>query len=65
MTADPLPAATLVRKARTSSRVACGHHVLAGQIIVRRDGKWTCLGCALAAIKTTLPPGGAAQKGTT
>ena len=50
MTADPLPAATRVRKARRSSRVGCGHYVLTGQVIVRRGGKWACLQCALAAI---------------
>jgi hypothetical protein len=50
MTADPLPAATRVRKARRSSKIACGHHVLTGQVIVRRAGRWICLGCALAAI---------------
>jgi hypothetical protein len=51
--ADPLPAATRVRKARRSSRVSCGHYVLTGHIIVRRAGRWTCLDCALRAIKTT------------
>jgi hypothetical protein len=33
---DPLPRATRVRKARRSSKVACGHFVLTGQVIVRR-----------------------------
>ena len=47
---DPLPLATRVRKARRSSKVACGHYVLVGQVIVRRGGKWACLPCALAAI---------------
>lgn len=53
MTADPLPAATRVRKARKSSRVACGHYVLTGQVIVRRGGRWICLPCALAVIKAS------------
>lgn len=53
MTADPLPSVARVRKARRSSRVACGHHVMVGQVIVRRDGRWTCLPCALAAIKAS------------
>ena len=51
MTADPLPAATRVRKARRSSVVACRHYVLVGQVIVRRDGRWICLDCALAMVK--------------
>ena len=56
MTADPLPSAVRVRKARRSSRVACGHHVITGQVIVRRGGRWICLRCALAAVRTR--PGG-------
>ena len=48
---DPLPSATRVRKARKSSRVACGHYVLVGQVIVRRGGRWACLECALAAVR--------------
>jgi hypothetical protein len=65
MTGDPLPYATRVRKARASSRVACGHYVLRGQVIVRRGGRWTCLECALHAIKTTAgsPPAAAPQEG--
>ena len=51
MTADPLPSATRVRKARRSARASgCGHYVLQGQTIVRRAGRWLCLDCALAAI---------------
>ena len=50
MTADPLPGATRVRKARRASRLHCGHWVLVGQVIVRRGGRWTCRGCALNAI---------------
>jgi hypothetical protein len=46
--ADPLPSVAKVRKARRSSVVACGHHVLVGQVIVHRGGRWTCLPCALA-----------------
>ena len=68
MTADPLPAASRVRKARRSSTVACGHHVLTGQVIVRRAGRWICLGCALPGRQptTNVPAqGGAAQEGTT
>ena len=49
MTADPLPYATRVREARRSSKVACGHYVLTGQVIICRGGKWACLPCALAA----------------
>ena len=52
MTGDPLPSAVRVRKARRSSRVGCGHHVLVGQVIVRRAGRWICLTCGLAAAKT-------------
>jgi hypothetical protein len=51
MTADPLPSVARVRKARRSSTVACGHHVLAGAVIVRRGGNWTCLQCALEAVR--------------
>lgn len=58
MTADPLPAATRVRKARRSSVVACRHYVLVGQVIVRRDGRWICLPCALTAIRATTTTGG-------
>lgn len=63
---DPLPAATRVRKARRSSRVSCGHYVLVGHIIVRRAGRWTCLECALADIKTSAgsPPAAAPTKET-
>ncbi len=57
MTADPLPAATRVRKARKSSKVACGHWVTVGHVIVRRAGRWTCLECALAAIRATTTGG--------
>lgn len=53
MTADPLPAATRVRKARRSSVVACRHYVQVGHVIVRRGGRWICLECALAAIRAT------------
>jgi len=60
MIADPLPLANRVRKARRSSRVACGHYVTAGQVIVRRGGRWACLPCALAAIKDHPAQGGAA-----
>ena len=52
MTADPLPGFARVRKARASSRVACGHYVRPGHVIVRRGGRWQCLECALAEIKT-------------
>lgn len=55
--ADPLPAANRVRKARRSSKVACGHYVLVGHIIVRRAGRWTCLECALAAIRAATAGG--------
>jgi Protein of unknown function (DUF3631) len=59
---DPLPAATRVRKARKSSRVACGHYVLVGQVIVRRGGRWACLPCALAAIRVRPEPLGGSTK---
>jgi hypothetical protein len=59
--ADPLPAATRVRKARRSSTVACGHHVITGQVIVRRAGRWICLSCALAAIAANVPAPRGAQ----
>jgi hypothetical protein len=48
---DPLPSVALVRKARRSSTLACGHHVSPGHVIVKRAGKWRCLECALAAIR--------------
>lgn len=36
-------------KARWSSRVACGHYVLRGQMIHTRDGAtWICEPCQLA-----------------
>jgi hypothetical protein len=56
---DPLPSATLVRKARRSSTVACGHYVTVGHVIVRRAGRWECLECVLAQIAR--PPGEAAR----
>jgi hypothetical protein len=68
VTADPLPFATRVRRARRSSRVGCGHYVLTGQVIVNRAGRWTCLQCALEAIRSArdVPAsGGAAQEGLT
>jgi hypothetical protein len=40
-----------VMKARRSSRLACGHYVLAGMQIVRAGSRWTCLPCALAATR--------------
>jgi hypothetical protein len=60
MTADPLPSVARVRKARRSSRVSCGHHVLVGQVIVRRGQRWVCLQCALADIETSAAPAAAA-----
>jgi hypothetical protein len=64
VTADPLPAATRVRKARRSSVVACRHYVLVGQVIVRRGGRWIGLPCALATIRTTAgsPPAAAPKE---
>ena len=47
---DPLPSVARVRKARRSSVVACGHHVLVAQVIVHRGARWICLQCALDAI---------------
>jgi hypothetical protein len=44
---------TRVRKARRTSRLACGHWVSTGQHIVRVDGRgWLCLGCVLASIRS-------------
>jgi hypothetical protein len=60
---DPLPLANAVRRARRSSTLACGHHVHPGHVIVRRGGKWTCLECALDAIRTSAAsPAAAAGK---
>jgi hypothetical protein len=41
--------------------------VLVGHIIVRRAGRWTCLECAIAGIKTTAAARAAAapQEGST
>jgi hypothetical protein len=44
----PLPGAVRVRKARKASRVACGHYVRVGHVIVSRAGRWTCIECDLA-----------------
>jgi hypothetical protein len=40
-------------KARWSSRVACDHYVLRGQVIISHDGgrTWICRPCALAAMR--------------
>lgn len=40
-------------KVRWPRRVACGHYMLTGQVIIWRDGRWICRDCALAAIKTS------------
>lgn len=40
------------RKVRWSARLACGHYVPAGSVKVHRGGRWVCLDCALAAIKS-------------
>lgn len=53
--ADPLPLASMVRVARRSSRLGCGHHVKPGRVIVRRAGRWACLACAVAAIRARRP----------
>jgi hypothetical protein len=53
MTARPR---TRVRKARRSSPLACGHYVLTGALIVCRRGQWSCLDCALAAIRARRCP---------
>ena len=57
----PRHRATRVRKARKSSRVACGHYVLVGQVIVYRASRWICLPCALAAIGHKTSTEGTAQ----
>lgn len=49
--------ATRVRKARHTSRLACGHWVQVGQLIARRGGRWVCLECALAATGATTSQG--------
>ncbi len=46
---------TRVMKARRSSLLACGHWVTVGALIVKRDGRWTCLGCALEHIRERQP----------
>lgn len=51
MTADPLTGVSHVRRARRSSRVACGCYILTGSVIVKRRGQWSCLPCALRAIR--------------
>jgi hypothetical protein len=40
-------------KVRWPRRVACGHYILTGQVIVQRDGRWSCLAFALAEVKTS------------
>jgi hypothetical protein len=40
-----------VRKARSSSVRSCGCYVTTGQLLVYRDGRWTCLEHALAAAR--------------
>jgi len=50
------PAWPRVRKARRSSRLACGHWVNTGNLIVSRPGHgWTCLQCALDRIRERQP----------
>jgi hypothetical protein len=36
------------RKVRWPRRVACGHYVLTGQVIIGRGQRWVCRDCALA-----------------
>jgi len=46
----------LSRKARKSSRVACGCFVRVGERIIRTaDGCWQCAACVIAAITTQTP----------
>jgi hypothetical protein len=40
-----------VRKARRSSRVACGCYVLTGELIANRGEGWICIHCAITGIK--------------
>jgi hypothetical protein len=43
---------TRAMKARRSAVASgCGHYVLTGSLIVRRDGEWVCITCALAVIR--------------
>jgi hypothetical protein len=52
VTARPWPR---VRKARKSSRLACGHWVITGNLIVSHGQEWICLDCALARIRERQP----------
>lgn len=40
-----------VRKARRSSRLACGHWVQRADLIASNGAAWICIGCAIAAIR--------------
>lgn len=43
------------RKVRWPRYASCGHFMQVGQVIVRKDGMWVCLPCALDAIKAVKP----------
>jgi hypothetical protein len=74
MTADPVPAATLVRKARRTSRVSCGHYVTVGHVIARHadlsnshhagnlPASWTTLATPSRRPGVHKPPVGADQR---
>ena len=50
------PNRVLSRKARKSSRVACGCYVRPGERIIRTpDGRWRCAQCVIAALATQTP----------
>ena len=54
--AAPARGTVLSRKARKSSRVACGCYVSTGERIIRTpDGRWRCAQCVIAAITTQAP----------
>jgi hypothetical protein len=38
-------------RARRSSKLDCGHHVLTGAYIVKVDCRWVCLPCRLEQVR--------------
>jgi hypothetical protein len=46
------PGRVRIRKARRASRLACGHFVQVGALIVSHNKRrWTCIDCAVARIR--------------
>jgi hypothetical protein len=43
------------RKARKSSRLACGHWVKTGERIIHTGQRWECVTCVLARVMTQPP----------